>query len=508
MKNSEIKKVKSGFPVIIKDDVTDGVQGLWLRITWDKGKINRTYYLRFRIKGGNPPRTTGILGYWNEAETKEDEDLYTIEGAREYARKVKKAGRFGQNLLATRMSTSSTSPKELKHKLKEFFEDILFNDAQRAQGVKLKLMSDKDRLTYLPERVSNIGRKFGRSKLVGVAEPAYFDWKLQAKQPKKYPVVDRSIYWDYVSCYNNWIVSSEVKAKVPGHKKARLLKNINHNQIPQKAFKLLHKEILKKGSGYRANDVLEMLRVFYNWCINNKDKYIQLNPVTEALSTKKFGPRNKKLEGGTWAKTKRKKKTALTDDEIDAVLMSTGDLMYPNPTSFTQRHWNRSMYFIRFRFFTGARPDVGKYLTWEMLDKDVDEIEVVSKGGNYDLKIRAAKKLVFNPMKATGNKEPDHRFVFSGYSKSGAQTGSFKSGKPWRRVCKEVGIKRKVDFYDIKHTAFTTISGIEDYLYAAKVCGIDPKTAAEFYYLPQEEKVQQKIEQHFSKRLKLVASNK
>ena len=108
--------------------------------------------------------------------------------------------------------------------------------------------------------------------------------------------------------------------KAANAKQGPKLMNCPYAAIPPKFWKELHREVKSRKSQHIANDVLQMMRVFYNWCIeHNKDPNLTENPITEALSVPAKGPRQKKLntEGGTWFKIKAKDKDILTNAQID-----------------------------------------------------------------------------------------------------------------------------------------------------------------------------------------------
>jgi integrase len=497
--DKEIKKLARGS---IKDIGPDAISGLSCVIKEDNTKV---YRLRYRIKGEQ--ECWRSIGEW-ASETSEADGEYEVVDIRARAKKIKRFGSQGIDYLRQEEPVIAGRPIPLRNKLKEFFDTILF-DTEETQGLKLKWMDDKTRLAYMPPRAPDDSVNKQRKRLKGKKEPRYKDWKVSRDNPQKYPaILDRDHYWAYVGMYNNWIAGSSIKIKFKPKDKGTKLMNVDYNRIPTDVWPKLHKEITNGRSKNVANDTLEMLRVFYYWLINNKDKYIEENPITESMSRKTTGPQKvKQDDGGTWHEVKREEKEGLEDHQIDALLATIEEELIQEPKGPVDRMRNRSLLFIVFRLVTGARPDVATHLTWAMLDNKKKIINVESKSRNYQLRVSAARSLVFDRIKELKSTEKGHPFVFAGYNAAGEQIGVKKITKLWRTIAKKAGIKEGEHFYNLKHTAFSTLVRITgDVIYAADCCGISAKTATEKYHLPAEETLQNKITNHYKPKLKLVVN--
>ena len=528
MNNKEIKKASigtfKGFGPGVSLKIFRGVGAKSVL-----GPIERKWYLRYKIKLAKYEykEREVVVGEWVEKDSQPEDHKFTIAGIMARSEEIRSAGSNGVDLLAAELP--SGSPTELRHKLKEFFETILFEGHPKA---KLKWMAD-NRLTYFPER--KVTKDGDNRKRRGVlvegrphnqAEPRYKDWEMSEDEPDKYPAISRDTYWDYVGEYNNWIHSSTVRSKpnaaVKGSK-GTLIKNINYNEITPKLFKSLHIEILgndeKNPRKYRANATLEMLRVFYNWLRNEEDKYITDNPVTKALSVPKTGPRPKNIDGkGTWAKITdkdiKKNKDEISEKKFNLLLKTIEDEIIESPTGKADRMRNRSLLFIQLRMMTGCRPDVGVDIKWENIKKKGHRIEiesVVSKGRTYNMNIKFAKGLIFDRIKEFNSDEPDHPFIFASEDKRGNQTGTKKVTKLWKRLREKCGIPRDWDFYNLKHTAISYLMKItdNDIAYVSEVTGVSKEIILKSYYTGSHtEENDQKVEEFFNSKLKLVVNNK
>ena len=525
----DLKNIKADVVEVIKDE-TPGLSlkkfrkrlGLNKDKTIKWGKLERRWYLRYKVRTAPYifKSKEKVLGDWTTGNNDPDNHKFTVNGARMYAEEISQAGSLGRDILA--QSISASTPMPLKNKLKEFFEHILF-EMEGHPGIKLKWMEDRKRLTYFPERkvLAKDDTRKRKGKLVkgkphNQSEPKYKDWELSQSNPDKYPAVGRDTYWDYLGCYNNWISNSQV-GHAPGvSKKKWLLMNLNYNEIPDNLWKSLHKEIVAASSKYRANDTLQMLRVFYNWCINNKDKYILINPITEAMSVPKIGPRQKKIDGeGTWAKIlkrdKKKSKEALSEVEINKLLAELEGGLIPAPAGPADRMRNRSLLFMQLRLLTGCRPDVGEDLTWDMLKTKADDIEVISKGRNYELNVSYARPLIFERMKKLKSIEPDHPFVFASKAKSGELIGTKKVDKLWKNIRDKCGIAKNWDFYNLKHTAAQFIMDItdQDIKYCSRVLGVSEDMILKNYLIGRgQSDNDKKMLSAWQSKLKLVVNNK
>ena len=526
----DLKAIKRDTVEVLKDD-TPGLSlkkfrkrlGLNSDKTVKWGPIQRRWYLRYKVK--TAPYVyqdkEKVLGDWSATTNEPDNHKYTLNGARAYAEEIVAEASKGNDTLAQTISPSRPMP--LKDKLKDFFEHILF-EMEGHPGVRLKWMEDRKRLTYFPERKVQAKEdtrkrkgKLIKGKPHNQSEPKYKDWEMSQNNPTKYPAVGRDTYWAYLGCYNNWIANSQVGYSKPGASKKKFkLMNLNYNQIPNKLWKDLHKEIMEASSKYRANDTLQMLRVFYNWCINNEDKYILSNPITDAMSVPKTGPRAKKIDGdGTWAKVlerdKKKSKEALSEVQINKLIAELEGGLIPEPNGPADRLRNRSLLFMQLRLLTGCRPDVGEDLTWDMLKTKAVDIEVISKGRSYNLNVAYAKPLIFDRIKELKSVEPDHPFVFASKAKSGELIGTKKVSKLWKTIRDKVGIDTNWDFYNLKHTSAQFIMDItgQDIKYCSKVLGISEEMILKNYLIGKgRQDNDNKMLSAWQNKLKLVVNNK
>ena len=515
----QIKEAKAG---VFKTETP----GLTLKIfqrNMAKGKlgpVERNWYLKYKISGVTK---WPVIGAYVENSSEQSNSKFTIAGATLRAEEIKEAASKGINLLAT--DPVVTLAVDLKDKIKEFFEDILFTQNGHP-GIKLKYMSDKNRLTYFPPRKveKDKDNRKRKGKLIkgmkaNQEEPRYSDQEMSQRDPIKYPEVDRQTYWGYLGSYNNWVAGSEIKHKPNKSSTGIKLININYNEIQIHYWKLLHQEVLNKSkSKYRANDTLAMLRVFYNWLIVRKDKYILENPITEALSLPKIGPRATRVDGvGTWAKIYKrdvkKNKEGLTPEQLNNLTNLLETELILEPKGPVDRLRNRSLLFMRLRLLTGCRPDVSEDLTWDMLRTRSTKIEVLSKGKIYPLNISYARAQIFDRMKELKSDEPGHPYVFSSEDKRGNPIGNKKVDKLWKTVRDLAAIPKDWDFYNLKHTAGTFIQEITgDVAYGADTLGITKEVFLNSYVIGNSVAENDKLMSAFwDKKLrkpKLVVNNK
>jgi integrase len=514
----------------------DAGTGLYVRATEiAPGKVTRAFYLHWRVDGKQRHQK---IGEWVASHAKIDEDAkrFTAAKAQSYAEDIKAAAAKSENLVALdAIKQSNPSDVRLKDKLREFYEEILFSQKQKANGVKLTWFDSRNKLTYMPVRSAAEARSRSWQKTKQIAasaaaaelkekpkgkpivpEPRYRDYKLSHENPKRYPVIDKDHYWSYVGNYNNYIATSNIMVKATNAKQGPKLMNCPYAAIPPKFWKELHKEIKSRKSQHIANDVLEMLRVFYNWCIvHNKDPNLVDNPITEALSIPSKGPRQKKLntEGGTWFKIKAKDKDILTNAQLDKLRDVIEDEIIAEPKNETQRAYNRSLLFILLRLYTGVRPDVAEYLKWEHIEgknKNKDKITVISKGDDETpLHLGYIRERVFDRIIQLNSREPNHPYIFASEDKLKRQCGTKKVSKVWAKVAAKAGITSDWKFYLLKHTAITIMMRLtmNNAKYVSQVTGVSVKTLLEYYYQDDPEaKADDKITAFWDKP-KLVVSN-
>ena len=518
------KQIKDGKPGRIKDDYP----GLYLKITLGETETKRKWYLKYKLQRPGPNRYVQkepCLGEWVERDNDPANNKFTILGARAYAEEIKDLARKGIDIFAK--DEAVANPMILRQKLKEFFEVALFRK-EGFEKPKLKWMDDKKRLTYFPEKKitksKDNRRRKGKlltGKVANQNEPSYRDWIKSEEDPINYPAIDRATYWDYVSSYNNWIATSGVKkAGIVKGSKGTMLMNIDYDQIPVKYWQQLHADVLmRSGSKYIANKTLQMLRVFYNWLINEKDPLIEDNPITEAMVPPKTGLQGdkSKKQGGfakITAKDVKRNKDELTEEKLDKLIETIEDELIPEPSGKTDRENNRSLLFIMLRLMTGCRPDVSQDIKWADIKKKADKIIIQStrsKGTEYDMNIKFAKRVVFDRIKELKSDEPGHPFIFASNSTRGNMTGVKKVSKTWKRIAGIVGIPKDWVYYNLKHTAISYLMRItdNDIAYVSEVTGVSKATILEYYYTGSHTKENDlKVEKYFENKLKLVVNNK
>ena len=526
--DKNISKLNKG---ILKDKGS----GLYVRASEiAPGKVIRAFYLHWRVDGKQKHQK---IGTWVRSTDKVDEEakMFTAAKAQSYAEDIRAAANKGENLVvADAIKQSNPSDVKLKEKMREFFEEILFTPKQRAEGVKLSWFDSRNKLTYMPVRSEKEAkaRSWQKTKKIAanaalkdpekpkgkpiIPEPRYRDYKLSRDNPKKYPRIDKDHYWSYVGNYNNYLATSNIMVKANNAKQGPKLMNCPYAAIPAKFWKELHREVKSRKSQHIANDVLQMMRVFYNWCIeHNKDPNLTENPISEALSIPSKGPRQKKLntEGGTWFKIKAKDKDILTNAQIDKLRNVIEDELVIEPKKAKDRLNNRSLLFILFRLYTGARPDVAEFLKWEHIEgknKNKEKITVTSKGmDDTPLNLQMVRSTVFDRIIQLNSREPDHPYIFAGEDKLGNKVGTKKVTKTWKRVAAKAGIPEGWDFYLLKHTAITIMMRLtqNNVKYVSQTTGVSVQTLLEFYYQDDPEaKADKKVTEFWSKP-KLVVNN-
>jgi len=519
----DIKKISAGKIGKYKDDFP----GLYLKITLGVKETKRKWYLKYKLQRKGPNnyiQKEPCIGEWVAKDNNPSKEQYTINGARAFAEDIKNAASKGIDIFSS--DTVVENPMLLREKLKEFFEHALFR-MEDYEKPKLKWMTDKKRLTYFPEKKltkdgDNRRRKgkLLKGKVANKSEPSYRDYFKSEEDPINYPAIDRATYWDYVSNYNNWIAQSNVLYKPTKNSTGIMLMNVDYHQVPLKLWQQLHNDVLAQSkSKYIANKTLQMLRVFYNWLINEKDPLITENPISLAMTQPKTGLRAHKIDGkGGFAKITNKdvkrNKDELTEEKLDKLIATIEGELIPEPTGPIDRGNNRALLFILLRLMTGCRPDVSEAIKWADIKTTKDKItieSVRSKGMEYDMNVKFAKRMVFDRIKELKSDEPGHPFIFASTDKRGNQIGLKKVEKTWNRIAKIVKIPKGWVYYNLKHTAISYLMRItsNDIAYVSEVTGVSKATILEYYYTGSHTKENdQKVEQFFENKLKLVVNNK
>ena len=479
----------------------------------EKPIIKQAYYLKYRLDGVQQLRKIGIFAP-KVVPGNKTKDLLTPAEAMALAENIVSEAKADNDYFAKEQVLDTTAGKALRERLKDFFEAALFDEAQMQAGAKLKWMSDKARLTYFPENIgkskqvrtgANVPRKDRKKDGSSQRpEPSYNNWRLSKENPEKFPVIDKPNYWNYVGCYNNFIAKSKIKIKLPGYQKAVLLREIPYNKIPIKNWVTLHKNITTH-SVDRAEETLQMLRVFYNWLIepkqgNDPKMRNAENPITEALSVPKVGLKQKKENkyGGKWHGSKPPENVeTLSDKEINRLILAINSLCNPNPKTRDERRNNRNILSIFFRLLTGARPDVMQVLKWSDINSSRKEKILVSKGQkSFPLNIKFCKKLVFDRIEELKSREPNHPYIFASWKADGTPSGVADIRKNWAKVFKAAGLPEEFDYYNIKHTAANFMNKTTgDVEYIADSLGITKQVLIERYLRSgNKAEVQEKLE--------------
>jgi integrase len=255
-----------------------------------------------------------------------------------------------------------------------------------------------------------------------------------------------------------------------------------YNKITGDPWKHLHQDITKAKSAYIANDTLQMLRVFYNWLIEPKQHNDPRmrdaeNPISDAMSVPKLGPKRLKVEdpkGGKWHKQEPPEDlVSLTDKQTNMLILTIERSLITDPKKRADRMHNRSVLSILFNLVTGARPDVAEHLTWNDVAK-AKKNRVVSKGRRtFRLNITYCKEWVFDRIKKLKSNEPGHKFVFASWKMDGTETGISDISKTQKKIFKAAGIPEDINYYRLKHTAANFIyRTTQDIDYTAECLGI------------------------------------
>ena len=113
----------------------------------------------------------------------------------------------------------------------------------------------------------------------------------------------------------------------------------------------------KAKSAYIANDTLQMLRVFYNWLIEPKQHNDPRmrdaeNPISDAMSVPKLGPKRLKVEdpkGGKWHKQEPPEELeSLTDKQTNMLILTIERSLIADPKKRADRMHNRNVLSILF----------------------------------------------------------------------------------------------------------------------------------------------------------------
>ncbi len=514
--DKNIKQLETGK---IKDEGT----GLYVRVGGTTVKV-KSIYLYYKVKGVSQHKK---IGEWAPVgKSDPDKKIFTVDEARVEASNIKHRARTegSDKVLMDKLTENYDPNAKLKDKLKIFFERALFTRAQLKAKVGLKWYNNRKNLTYLPVRgfeeskaLHYKKKRLGKAKLPKEPEPRYRDKRFSniPENKDKYPHIEgKDHYWAYVGLYNNFIVPSKVMVKPLHAKQGPYLMNCPYHAIPKEFFKELHIEAAQKGSERLANDVLEMLRVFYNTLIEDGDPQITSNPVSKGLSRPTKGLQQSKIdtEGEFWFDTPPKEKDVLTNKQIDSLRDAIESEIIQDPQSFNQRAYNRTLLFIYFRLYTGVRPDVSKYLKWSMIEgknQKKNNIPVQSKSMVFNLNIELVREVIFDRIIELKSREPDHPYIFAGYDSLGAQVGMYDIRKTWKKITKLANIPQDWKFYNLKHTAITVMMRLlsNNVTKVSKVTGVSVTTLLKYYVQEDPEQDANKTIQEFFEKPKLVVSN-